>query len=239
MKKITKQYSLPFLVAALLLVGACNRPYEKVYATYDNGNPKLVFTLVDNRDGNPDRIGEKSYYEDGQLRYEKHFKEGRPSGEWTFYYANGKMHAKGTFNTNDTMGTDWKFYNDKGEDFYQEDYDSMRVLDFTADHRPLSVAYYKGDEEMRFQFNDNFTLNTKGMVKGGAKEGRWEFYYADGTLRMEAVYSHDLRNGAYNSYRENGIPYFRGFYINDQRANIWEFYDEAGNLAGRQDYDKH
>ena len=29
------------------------------------------------------------------------------------------------------------------------------------------------------------------------------------------------------------------FYINGQRANIWEFYDEAGNLAGTKDFDTH
>ena len=69
------------------------------------------------------------------------------------------------------------------------------------------------------------------------KEGRWEFFYANGQLRMEAVYNGGVENGAYNSFRENGIPFFRGFYINGKRANIWEFYDEAGNLAGRQDFD--
>ncbi len=113
------------------------------------------------------------------------------------------------------------------------------MLEFTAGHRPLSVAYYSGDEEMRFQFNDNYTLNFRGMVKNGVKDGRWEFFYATGQLRMEAIYSNGVENGVYNSFRENGIPYFRGFYINGQRANIWEFYDEAGNLVGRHDYDTH
>ena len=61
----------------------------------------------------------------------------------------------------------------------------------------------------------------------------------NGQLRMEAVYNGGVENGAYNSFRENGIPFFRGFYINGKRANIWEFYDEAGNLAGRQDFDTH
>ena len=56
---------------------------------------------------------------------------------------------------------------------------------------------------------------------------------------LEAVYSGGVENGTYNSYRENGVPYFIGYYINGIRAGVWEVYDEAGNLAGRQDFDKH
>ena len=115
----------------------------------------------------------------------------------------------------------------------------MAVLDVTSDHRPLSIAYYKDDTEMRFQFNENYTINTRGIVKNGLKEGRWEFFYANGQKMLEANYSKGVENGAYNSYRDNGAPYFRGFYINGKRANVWEFYDEAGNLVGRQDFDVH
>ena len=159
------------------------------------------------------------YYENGKLMYEKHFDGDRPTGDWKFYYENGNLHAEGNFDKNDSTGSNWKFYNDKGEDFFAEEYDSMAVLDFTADHRPLSVTYYKGNSETRYQFNENYTINTKGRVVNGLKEGRWEFFYANGQKMLEANYAGGKENGAYNSYRDNGVPYFRGFYINGQRAN--------------------
>lgn len=225
--------------AFVLCLAACNRPYDTVYSTYKDGTPKLVFTVVDGKGGTVTRLGEKMYYENGKMMYEKHFNNDKPSGTWKFFYDNGQTFAQGNFDHNDSVGSGWKLFNDKGEDFFADSYDSMAVLDFTADHRPLSVAYYKGDSEMRFQFNDNYTVNTRGMVKNGKKEGQWLFFYANGQKMLEANYSGGVENGAYNSYRENGVPYFRGFYINGQRANIWEIYDEQGNLAGRQDYDKH
>lgn len=234
-----KNLIITAIATVTMLFAACNRPYDAVYSTYKDGSPKLVFIVVDGKGGEMTRLGEKMFYENGNLMYEKHFKGDKPTGDWKFYYENGKLHAEGNFDKNDSIGSGWKFFNDKGEDFYAGEYDSMAVLDFTADHRPLSVSYYKGDSEMRFQFNENYTINTKGIVKNGLKEGRWEFYYANGQKMLEANYSGGIKNGAYNSYRENGVPYFRGFYINDERANIWEFYDEAGNFAGQKDYDTH
>ena len=238
MRKI-KTYILAAIASTAMLFNACNRPYDAVYSTYKDGSPKLVFTVVDGKNGELIRIGEKMYYENGKLMYEKHFADDKPTGDWKFYYENGNLHAQGNFDNNDSIGSRWKFYNDKGEDFYSGEYDSMAVLDFTSEHRPLSVTYFKDNTEMRFQFNENYTINTKGRVVNGLKEGRWEFYYANGQKMLEANYSQGIENGAYNSYRENGVPYFRGFYINGKRANIWEFYDENGNFAGQKDFDTH
>lgn len=234
-----KNKSFITIVAAVLLFASCNRAYDTVYSTYKDGSPKLVFTVIDGKGGEVTRLGEKMYYENGKLMYDKHFDGNKPCGIWKFYYENGQLHAEGCFDKNDSIGSDWKLFKDNGEDFYTEQYDSMVVLAVTADHRPLSVSYFKDNTEMRFQFNENYTINTRGLVKNGLKEGRWEFFYANGQKMLEANYSKGIENGAYNSYRDNGIPYFRGFYINGQRANIWEFYDEAGNLAGRQDFDTH
>ncbi len=236
---IRKGYILIFVAIAALTMTACHRSYDEVFSTYPDGQPKLVFTVKDGENGKKIRLGEKQYYKDGTLMYEKHFKDDKPTGEWKFFYENGNLHASGSFDKNDSIGSDWKFYDEEGKEFFGQKYDSMVVLDFTADKRPLSVAYYKGDEEMRYQFNENYTLNAKGMVKNGLKEGRWEFYYANGQKMLEATFNKGIENGAYNSYRDNGIPYFRGFYINGQRANVWEIYDEKGNLVGRQDFDTH
>ena len=236
MKKINL---FKLILLAAIVVTSCNRPYDTVFSTYKNGSPKLVFTVVDGKKGEVTRLGEKMYYENGKLMYEKHFDNDRPTGTWHFFYDNGNPHAEVNFNNADLKKCDWKIYSRDGGDFYPDPYDSMRVLELTPDYRPLSVAYYIGDTEMRYQFNDNYTINLRGMVKNGLKEGRWECFYANGQKMLEAQFSGGIENGAYNSYRENGLPYFRGFYINGKRANVWEYYDETGELADRKDFDEH
>lgn len=230
---------LALLAATAMLAGcAGNVMHEEVMASYANGNPKTVFLVQQNRNGQNIRVGETGYYEEGQLQYEMHFAGEQPTGEWTFYYEDGTLFASGDYSNDHEFGEGWQFFNAKGEPLYEGSYDSLKVLEYTAEHRPLSVAYYSGNEEMRYQFNENYTLNAKGKVVNGMKEGLWEFYYANGQKLLEARYLNDVENGTYNSYRENGIPYFRGFYINGKRANVWEVYDEAGNLIQRKDYDK-
>ena len=236
----TKKIILTLALAALLLgINACKRPYDTVFSTYKDGSPKLVFTVIDRGDGKVDRVGEKMYYENGNMMYEKHYDGDRPCGNWCFFYENGNPHAEGNFDTDDSLGSGWKIYAPQGGDFVSDGYDSMRVVELTADHRPLSVSYFKGDNETLYRFNENYSINAFGNIKDGKKEGRWEFFYANGQKMLEAQYIGNVENGLYNSYRENGIPYFRGFYINGKRANIWEFYDADGNLAGTQDFDKH
>ena len=241
LKKTLTMKKIHFIaIAAILLsMAACDRPYDTVFSTWPNGGKKLVFTVVDKNDGTVERLAEKMFYENGKPMYEKHFNGDRPTGEWTFWYDNGNIHAQGNFDKNDSIGSGWTFFDKDGANLFEGEYDSMAVLQFTVDHRPLSVCYYVGNSEMRYQFNENYTLNGKGRVVNGKKEGRWEFYYANGQKMLEATYSDGIENGAYNSYRETGIPYFRGFYINGQRANIWEIYDEAGNLVDRKDFDEH
>lgn len=234
-------FKMPKILFALIVVvffASCHRPYDTVFSTYPDGSPKLVFTVIDGKAVQIIRVGEKMYYENGNMMYEKHFKDDKPTGEWRYYYDNGQLHTSGTFNDNDSEnGKGWKLYDRDGKEFVTQ-YDSMKVLQFTADHRPLSVTYYVGETENRYQFNDNYTTNAHGMVRNGMKEGLWEFFYANGQKMLEARYSDGVENGAYISYRENGVPYFRGFYINGKRANIWEFYDVEGNLAGTKDFDK-
>ncbi len=227
------------LALSIIFFAACNRPYDTVFSTYKDGSPKLVFTVIDQKADKVIRIGEKQYYENGKLQYEKHFKDDKPTGIWKYYHDNGQTFASGEFDGNTPDGSNWQLFDRNGNSFYSGDFDSMIVLDYTADHRPLSVAYCKDGEEMHFRFNDNYTVNAKGLVRNGKKEGKWEFFYATGQKMLEAIYNAGLENGSYNSYRENGVPYFLGLYINGKRAGVWEFYDEAGNLAGKQDFDKH
>lgn len=238
MLKSTKTFKLIIFLTVTILVSSCHKPYDSVFSTYPNGSPKLVFTVIDGKAGEVTRVGEKMYYENGNIMYEKHFKDDKPTGEWRYCYDNGQLHTSGTFHSGDSndFGTDWKFYNRDGKEFVEQ-YDSMRVLQYTLDHRPLSVSYFVGETETRYQFNDNYTVNAHGLVRNGLKEGPWEFFYANGQKMLEARYTDGVENGAYVSYRENGVPYFRGFYINGKRANIWEFYDEEGNLAGTKDFD--
>jgi len=232
-----KRIRLMVLALATLTMAGCTKTEEKVVATYENGQPKLVQTLKGKGD-KMQRVAEKAFYEDGTTMYSQHYKNDLPDGTWEYFYANGKQFATGDFRVDKEKGDKWEFFDQEGDSLHHGGFDSLVVMQSAIDHRPLTIAYCNGEEQMRYEFNENYTLHAKGKTVNNMKEGRWEFYYANGQLQLEAVYKSDIAEGAYNSYRETGIPYFRGFYINGRRAGIWEFYDAKGDLAGTQNFDK-
>ena len=50
----------------------------------------------------------------------------------------------------------------------------------------------------------------------------------DGTVKTEGFYKDNLRYGEQISYYPSGRIYSNGFYINDLRSGVWEFFTEEG-----------
>ena len=227
------------LLTAAVLTASCERTHEEVLLTYPNGNPRLVVTTKGKADTKT-RVGEKMYYENGELRVKKKFSgaEESPSGIWEYHYADGTIFAKGNFNKDHTFGTDWHFNKADGSELYTGPSDSLKVVEMTENQMPGTIYYYSSDSIRVFQFFEDFSLRSTGTIRNKLLDGRWKYYHPNGNLQLEALYIEGKENGVYCSYRENGIPYFRGIYINGVRAGIWVFYDDHGNLSGTKNFDE-
>ena len=94
MKRIKLKYNpsakLTLLVVAAMLIAACNPVRERTIQSYPSGKPMLVF-LEKGDKKDPTRVGEKMFYENGQVQFEKSFsgKPEQPSGQWNYYFDNG------------------------------------------------------------------------------------------------------------------------------------------------------
>lgn len=53
----------------------------------------------------------------------------------------------------------------------------------------------------------------------------------------EGFYKNNLRDSTWNGYFE-GKPVFEGHYKQDERVGLWSFYNQAGNLLHRYDFDQ-
>lgn len=208
-------------------------------SSYPNGKAKLIYIMKGKAD-RAVRVGEKFYYEDGGLRWEKSFDEkaGQPTGNWRYFYGNGQLYAEGDFSINHAKGAKWQFHGVDGKPLANAKYDSTSVLVFTPDMLPTTLAYHKGDTADLFEFYEDLSPRASGQLVAGKRNGKWVFSHPNGVKQAEAIYINGVENGMHNSYRENGVPYFRGLYINGKRAGKWEFYDQDGNLAGTKNFDE-
>lgn len=227
-----------FALIALLAV-SCGRVKEEVVLTWPNGKPQLV-NLYKEHKGQRTLVGEKMFYQNGQLRASKHFagSNQQPDGQWQYFYPSGDLFAQGQFDAQHPLGAQWTFRTSKGKPFVDGAVDSVSVLELSELQIPSTVAFHQGDTASICQFFDNFDLRSQGMLSGNKRVGHWFFYYPGGTVQEEAVFIDGVQNGRFNVYRENGVPYYIGYYINGQRAGIWEFYDEQGNLSGTKNFDR-
>lgn len=225
------------ILITLFTLSSCVR--EEVIETYPNGKPMIVF-LVKGGKKDPVRVGERMYYESGQLQFEKKFsgKPEVPDGEWRYFFDNGQLFASGDFSQKHDFGDGWKFFNRNGGHYYDGKLDSVFVSDMGMFGTPSTVVFCSGSHKDVIQFYSNFTVRSTERLTNDVRNGRVFFYHPNGNTQVEANFSNGLEEGTYIVYRDNGIPYYQGTYKEGKRVGNWEFYDEQGNLAQTVNYDK-
>ena len=225
------------LLATILLFCACNNVREEIIQTYPNGKP-MIAILVKGSKKVPVRVGERMYYENGQLQFEKTFtgKNEIPDGTWKYYFDNGQLFASADFSVRHDFGSRWEFFNRNGGAYYPEKTDSVYVTDMGMFGTPSTVVFCKDNHKDVIQFYSNYTVRSTERLTDDVRNGRVFFYFPNGLPQVEANFINGQEDGPYIIYRENGIPYYQGKYEQGKRVGIWEFYDEQGNLSHTQDY---
>jgi len=71
----------------------------------------------------------QDYYENGQLKLEGNFKNGKNDGLWKRYYENGQLHQEGYMKNGQYDGL-WKHYHENGQLKYKCEY--MINVEITA-----------------------------------------------------------------------------------------------------------
>ncbi|MCQ2282931.1 MAG: hypothetical protein MJZ99_09980 [Bacteroidales bacterium] len=229
--------TLPILLLAALMACSCNRVREEVIQSYPSGKPMLVM-LVKGSKKDPTRVGEKMYYESGQVQFEKHFsgKPEIPDGIWSYYWDNGQLFASGDFSQRHDYGSHWEFFNRNGDNYYPGNLDSAYVTDLGMFGTPATVVFCSGKHHDIVQFYSNYTVRCTERLTNDQREGKVYFYFPNGAIQVEANFVGGLEEGPYIVYRENGIPYYQGKCHAGKRIGIWEFYDEKGDLVNTKDY---
>jgi antitoxin component YwqK of YwqJK toxin-antitoxin module len=208
--------------------------YTKFY--YSNGKVSSEGTI---RNGKPDGYW-KSYYEDGKIKSEGNRKDFVLDSTWKFYNHKGLMYLSYTYkagrkygprltyaplakdSSQGTLTANENFVNDtlQGNAYYYKD------------GKLAQIKFYKDGlaEGKSFQFSPDSLVTAIIMYKGGFiksiekinqydaqgnKEGLWQTFYPDGTVKWEGTYMDGKREGYFKTYSENGSLKTIDKYIND------------------------
>ena len=134
-------------------------------------------------------------------------KQGKEQGEWIFFHANGKKWTQGEYKDGVQVGL-WRMWNNAG-DLLQEYY---------ADNGPFKSWYPNG------------TMESKGEIVNGKREGEWSFYYINGQLFKISHYHADSINGKVIEYHYNGTKKFEGEYLDGKLNGYATWWFDNGDL---------
>ncbi len=139
------------------------------------------------------------------------YQDGKLNGTFTAYYSSDIIAMKGEF-VNDTLIREHKTY-----------YESGKIY--------RSTAYRKGLEDgIRITYFKNGTMHTKCKYISGKKHNLYLENYTNGNRKWEYYYKMNQLNGSYKMFYENGLILFKGQYLNGEKVDVWEKYDELGKV---------
>lgn len=218
-------------------------------ATYEKGvavgeyksyyrNTKPDETGMYNKSGEKDGLW-KEFYDDGTLRSEENFSDGKWDGSAKYYNESGKMIEEYIYK-NDIL-QEYKAYDPDGKIVYQNKKDGKNNYD-------ASLYYSNGNKkrEGRVQsgklsgawkdYNMNGFLTSEDNYAVGKKDGKSVTYHDNGKVKAETDYAQGETNGYYREYYKNGALHMEGAYIMDKEIDLWKTYYTNGKISALNFY---
>ena len=109
------------------------------------------------------------FHDNGQLKEQGFFKDGKLYGPWEFYYKNGQLKQKGSF-------VDGK--PDEQYESYESYYESGQLS--------FKGSYKHGKQDGLWEsYHENGKLNSQGSYVDDIRVGKWSWYDVDGLILRE------------------------------------------------------
>ena len=208
---------------------------------------------------------ERDYYENGQLKLERNYEDGKLHGLSKEYFENGQLKfihnqkngeyhglLKGYY-IDGKLKYEFNYKNDK-KDGLCKDYYETGQLKFEGNYKEgnfhgLCKDYYETGQ-LKFECNykegklhglckrfyETGQLEHEDNYKEGKPHGLCKGYYENGQLKLENNYKEDKRNGLCKKYYEDGQLRFEGNFKEDKFDGLCKEYYETGQLDLEYNY---
>ena len=174
------------------------------------------------------------FYPTGEIRSAGNYQDNLKSGSWTYYFINGGIEQKGRFSKGRFQGL-WMWYYPNGNTWREESYFNGREDGLFTEYDLQGNILTKGDYisgerdgEWIYQVGDH---EERGKYVIGLREGEWKYYYRNGQLKYEGVYSQGNPDKRHKYYYPTGVLKEEQHYEMGIREKNWKKYDETGSLV--------
>jgi len=185
----------------------------------------------------------KEFYENGEIKLEQQFKQGKLHGKTKYYTSNGQL-IKTEYFENDTVlehiSAELDFEEPVEKEEYYSDSVTIKHKGSYRDSLPIGVHRFYSEEGILINskiYDLHGTLLEEGlMTESGKKKGNWKIYYASGEKLAIGGYTGNRKSGIWKFYYENQKIKQVGEYRNGKEEGLWTFYNENGNILREEEY---
>lgn len=148
-----------------------------------------------------------SYWDDGVLKSELRYKDGKLDGVCRWYYRNGKPEMEVIYSMDKLNGEATRWYengNLEEKSYYKDNqYDGV-VQEYNVFGTMVKLSTYENGvlNGLYYQWYDNGKQFMEGEYIDGMMHGSWLMYYQDGTIGSNAIYN--MGTGVQKGYSEGG-----------------------------------
>lgn len=161
----------------------------------------------------------KRYYENGKLRGEATYKNGKKNGIVKWYHKNGNLRGEITYRDGKEEGSE-RWYHENGDLDYEEIYkDGVCCFHQRKFYPSKNVYTYKDVQKCTKDDELLCTLNNL-PITGVLKE-----YYDNGNLKSETTYKDGKKEGVSKIYKINGLMDGYNDYHYGSRKYFYKVYD--------------
>jgi antitoxin component YwqK of YwqJK toxin-antitoxin module len=206
---------------------------------------ELGSTHINTVDDKGRKHGDWTVYDgSGELKYKGTYVEGKPSGEFTYFYPGGKVQAEITnidfgrirymrmYHPNGNLMAEGKYIlqdKDSTWNYYKESDGSLTLVEHYINglRQGNCETYYPSGQLMEIT-----------PYVDDKKEGPWVQYFSDGSLKAKGSYKDDQLEGLYVLNHLNGNVEISGTYHQGQKDGAWVHLSEIGELMKKEVYKK-
>jgi len=195
----------------------------------------LAVGLID-EEGKRQGYWEEFYADpEGQIKSKGKYKDGNRIDEWKFYFSNNNIQQEGKYLKDGKPTGQWKWYYKSGQLLRDENFrkgleDGM-MHEYLEDGTIITEGEYIDglkEGEWLYQYGDHKEI---GKYRDGQKSGIWKYFHlTNENLNFEGEFVDGVPNGKHKFYYENGKLQREEVYSMGIKKDLWKYYNELGEL---------
>ena len=208
-----------------------------------------------------DQKNEHEYYDNGQVKSETGYFEGKKHGLYKNWFENGQLKKQGKYQNDNSYGRFAEWFENgqlKEQGEYRDgqyfmtnrwssnggqlvkDGNGSWVGRNTAGLEVWKKLYADGllskEWNYEYEYYGNGELMSSKRYNNGVNDGQFATWYEGGQKRSEGHWEDGKKIGKWFSWHSNGQVESEGFYIEDQKDGLWVSYDETGTKVSEGVY---